>query len=132
VTTQLFQTYGISQDAIRLHLDVQPLSLTMDTVISCGPIINELISNSLKYAFPSGPGEVSVKLVSNPDQTFTLVVSDTGVGLPRDVHERNCTSLGLQLVSLLLQKLDGTSEVQRSAGTTWTMTFHELLYAARV
>jgi len=52
----------------------------MDTVISCGPIINELISNSLKYAFPSGSGEISVELVSNPDQTFTLVVSDTGVG----------------------------------------------------
>ena len=80
MTTQLFQTYGISQDAIRLHLDVQPLSLTMDTVISCGSIINELISNSLKYAFPSGSGEISVELVSNPDQTFTLVVSDTGVG----------------------------------------------------
>ena len=52
----------------------------MDTAISCGLIINELISNSLKYAFPIGSGEISVELVSNPDQTFTLVVSDTGVG----------------------------------------------------
>lgn len=132
LTGQLFQSYGISQDAIRLQLHVQPVALTMDTAIPCGLIINELMSNSLKYAFPSGSGEVSVTLTSNPDQTFTLVVSDTGVGLPRDVDEHNSTSLGLQLVSLLLQKLDGKSEVQRDAGTTWTMTFPELLYPARV
>ena len=132
LTRQLFQAYGISQDAIRLQLQVQPVSLNMDTAIPCGLIINELISNSLKYAFPRGSGEVSVTFASNPDQTFTLVVSDTGVGLPRDVDERNCSSLGLQLVSLLLQKLDGTSAVQRSGGTTWTMTFPELLYPARV
>ena len=132
LTGQLFQSYGISQDAIRLQLHVQPVSLNMDTAIPCGLIINELMSNSLKYAFPVGSGEVAVTFVSNPDQTFTLVVSDTGVGLPHEVDERNSPSLGLQLVSLLLQKLDGTSEVQRSTGTTWTMTFPELLYPARV
>lgn len=131
LTMQLFQSFGISQDAIRLQLHVQPVSLTMDTAIPCGLIINELISNSLKHAFPSGSGEVSVQLLANQDQTFTLVVSDTGVGLPPDVDERTCPSLGLQLVSLLLEKLDGTSEVRRSEGTTWTMTFPELVYQPR-
>jgi len=131
LTMQLFQSFGISQDMIRLQLHIQPVSLTMDTAIPCGLIINELISNSLKHAFPSGSGEVSVQLRANPDQTFTLVVSDTGVGLPRDVDERTCPSLGLQLVSLLLEKLDGTSEVRRSEGTMWTMTFPELVYQPR-
>jgi two-component sensor histidine kinase len=131
LTTQIFQSYGVSQDTIRLQLHVQPVSLTMDTAFSCGLIINELISNSLKHAFPSGSGAVSVQLLANQDQTYTLVIGDTGVGLPREVDERTCTSLGLQLVSMLLKKLDGTSEMRRSEGTTWTMTFPELVYQPR-
>jgi two-component sensor histidine kinase/CheY-like chemotaxis protein len=131
LTRALFQTYAVARETIRLKLSIEPVSMSIDTAIPCGLIINELVSNSLKHAFPRGTGDVSVELVPNPPQTFTLVVTDTGVGLPREVDERNPHTLGLQLIAMLVDQLSGKSDLYRNGGTRWTVTFPQLIYRAR-
>ncbi len=87
-------------------------------------IINELISNSLKYAFPDGQeGEIRIKLYASKDDTFTLIVSDKGIGLPEDLDFRNTESLGLQVVVALVEQLKGTIELDRSEGTAFKIVF---------
>lgn len=131
IATNLFQSYAVSQSTIALHLGVDPVSMSIETAIPCGLIINELISNSLKHAFPEKTGSVSIELVSNPDETFTLIVQDTGVGLAAQVFKRQPPPLGLQLVAMLSEQLSGTAELQGLDGTKWTITFPPLVYGAR-
>lgn len=120
----LFRTYGAgSKDiALKLHVDEAPLGL--DMVIPLGLIINELVCNSLKYAFPAGKsGEICVDLHLDPDHQFTLIVQDNGVGLPQDFDFQNTGSLGLQLVTTLTRQLEGTIELDGSVGTACTIQF---------
>lgn len=89
-------------------------------------IINELVSNSRKYAFPDGKeGEICIDIRLNDDYTFTLILSDNGVGFPEDLDFRNTETLGLQLVIMLVKKLKGTIKLDRRAGTKFTITFAE-------
>jgi two-component sensor histidine kinase len=81
-------------------------------------------SNALKYAFPAGqPGEVHVEVGAPNGQEVTMVVRDTGVGFPEAVDFRHTTSLGLQLVCMLTEQLQGTITLERRPGTTFTLTF---------
>ena len=133
LTGQLFKSYGISSNAVRLKLTIAPVSLSMETAITCGLLINELVSNSLKYAFPNGrPGEVAIQLSSNHNGAYTMIVGDDGVGLPPDIDVAAVRSLGWQLVPMLVEQLNGTYELHRSAGTTVKLTFSELSYKGRV
>ena len=131
LSAALFRSYGASSVTLRLKIDAKDISPDIDTAIACGLIINELVSNSLKYAFPqpvclsppagragaerSGPkdrkDEISIVLRSNGNGIFTLVVSDNGVGMPKNLDFRNTTSLGLQLVCTLTEQLQGTIEL---------------------
>jgi two-component sensor histidine kinase len=87
-------------------------------------IINELISNSLKHAFPAGKeGEIRINLRSDNDNKFTLIISDNGVGFPKDLDFRNTETLGLQLVMTLVKQLRGTIELDRSSETEFKITF---------
>jgi two-component sensor histidine kinase len=92
--------------------------------IPCGLIINELISNALKHAFPeSGGGKIRVDLHLQDDR-LVLTVSDTGIGLPVGLGYQSTQSLGLQLVDTLAEQLDGTIEVDSGEeGTTFRITF---------
>jgi len=133
LTGQLFKSYGISPDTIRLTLNVAPVSFSLDTAIACGLLINELVSNSLKHAFPNGhTGEVAIHLLSNSHGTHVLTVSDNGVGLPSTFEVGKAKSIGWQLVPMLVEQLNGTFELHRNAGTTVTVTFSELSYTGRV
>ena len=130
---QLFTSYGISPDTIRLRLNVAPVSFSLDTAIACGLLINELVSNSLKHAFPNGrTGEVAIHLVPDRHGTHVLTVSDNGVGLPATFEVGKGKSLGWQLVPMLVEQLRGTFELHRDAGTTVTLTFSELSDTGRV
>ena len=123
LTRQLISLYQVDQAAIRLVVDVEDVSLGVDTAIPCGLIINELISNSLKHAFPGGrAGEVRVELRLEGDK-YLLLVGDNGVGLPEDLDWRNTDSLGLKLVNMLTGQLEGESELYRSDGTGFKITF---------
>ncbi len=114
----LFQIYSIERGMIVLHLDVQDVNFDIDTAIPFGLIINELISNALKHAFPSGRcGEVRVQLKPTPDGGARFLVADNGIGLPNDFDIKSAKSLGLQLVDALLRQLNGTIQINRTQGT---------------
>lgn len=119
----LVRSYGAS-DRITLTIDVEDISLGIDTAIPCGLIINELVSNSLEHAFPDGrEGEITVTLRSF-DSGIELIVADNGVGIPEDVDFRNTESLGLRLVTILAEdQLQGSMSLQREGGTAFRIAF---------
>ncbi|MGQ0811294.1 MAG: sensor histidine kinase, partial [Nitrospiraceae bacterium] len=133
LTGHVFRSHGVDPENIVLHLDVEEIDFDLDTGLTCGLIIDELVSNCLKHAFIRRPtGRVSIALIANTDETYTLRVGDDGVGLPRDGILRNPDSLGLELVSLLVEKLDGTVELQSGTGTEWRIRFRALRYQERM
>ncbi|MBT3380405.1 MAG: response regulator [Lentisphaerae bacterium] len=120
---ELFATYNSSPDRVRLVLDLEDVSLDIDRAIPCGLIVNELISNALKYAYPSDDsGDVRLSMRPVGDG-LELVVSDDGVGLPEDFEFERAASLGLRLVSLLTRQLKGELDVRREAGTLFKIVF---------
>jgi PAS domain S-box-containing protein len=122
----LLDSYPIDPQAISLKMNVDSLSLSIDTAIYCGLIINELVSNSLKYAFPAGQrGEICIDLQPDTEHQLTLAVSDNGVGLPPDVELHQAESLGLQLVTMLTKQLDGTIELEQNGGTAFKIVFRQ-------
>ena len=133
LTGQLFKSYGISPDTIRLRLNSTPVSLSIETAITCGLLINELVSNSLKYAFPNGrTGEVAIQLLPDGQGTHVLTISDNGVGLPSTFEVEKAKSLGWQLVPMLVEQLTGTFELDRSEGMSVKLTFSEPCYKGKV
>lgn len=130
---ELYRSYVVDKSIIELNIDVENVFLGIDTAIPCGLIINELISNSLKHAFPEGiKGEISItfRLVDNYD--LELIVSDNGIGLPKDLNLQNTGSLGLELVNTLANQVDGELEVNRTGGTRFKIKFKELKYRKRI
>ena len=124
LASHLFHSYGIPADRIHLRTDLDRLYLNLDAAVPCGLIINELISNSLKYAFPDGrAGEVRVELREQPDHMARLVVSDNGVGLRTDIDWETARSLGLRLVRTLAEQLGAKLEVHSREGTQVQLTF---------
>jgi len=120
----LFRSYGADPAAVRLTVDVADVSLTLDAAIPCGLMVNELVSNCLKHAFPEGGGgEILIRLVSEDDGRHTLAVRDNGVGFPEDKDHRTSPTLGLQLVSSLADQLGGTMELDRTEGTEFRISF---------
>jgi two-component sensor histidine kinase len=129
----LLASYSTSNTAIALKLNVDHISFGVDTAIPCGLIVHELVANALKHAFPGRkPGEIRLDLRASDNGRYTLRVRDNGVGFPEDVDFRRVESLGLRLVNMLTQQLDGVIELQRNGGTTFTITFTELQYQKRV
>ena len=123
--TGLFQFYDARSRGIQFILDIRDVNVDIDAAIPLGLIMNELISNSLKYAFPKGrKGEIAIS-VKKEGHTMTVVYRDTGIGIPADLDWRDTPSLGLRLVNTLVDQLNGTVELDRSAGTAFTMVLHE-------
>ncbi|WP_292387950.1 PAS domain-containing protein [Methanosarcina sp. UBA5] len=149
LTSDLLRSYNIRKEDIKMCLDIEEIFLGMDTATPLGIIINELISNSLKHAFPQGrKGEIRIKLCKaeenvknksisnstnnigtkssvNKSSQYSLVVSDNGLGFPEDLDFRNTGSLGLQLVNILVEQLEGTIELQKGTETTFKILFRE-------
>jgi PAS domain S-box-containing protein len=123
--SSLFQVFGMKGKGITLTMDIRDISLAIDTAIPFGLIINELISNSLKYAFPDGrKGEISLA-IQRENSLLTILFKDNGVGIPEDFDWRNAKSLGLRLVISLVEQLDGTIELDRTEGTAFTIVMKE-------
>lgn len=108
-------------DSIHLKTDVTPTTLTLDQSIPCGLILNELITNVVKYAYPGGEGELAIGLHCNAGRVV-LTVADQGVGMESPIGRKG-TSLGLQLVEILTRKLKGTVEFKSNPGTTVSLSF---------
>jgi PAS domain S-box-containing protein len=109
---------------INFRMDIEDILLNIDTAITLGLSINEIVSNSLKHAFTTQKtGEVYINLKETSKDNFCLVISDNGKGLPKDLDYRNTTSLGLQLVNTLVEQLEGTIELDNQNGTKFTIYF---------
>ena len=129
----LFQVYQVSPQTVALNINAEGVSLGIDTLIPCGLIINELVSNALKHGLPAGAkGEICIDLQRSDGGLFMLSVRDNGVGLPEDFDLQRTRTLGLKLVSDLARQLDGTIEFERNGGTAVKITFAEPLYSERI
>ncbi|HEY9596144.1 MAG TPA: histidine kinase dimerization/phosphoacceptor domain -containing protein, partial [Cyanophyceae cyanobacterium] len=125
--THLFDTYKVNANAVTLSTKVDIILLEIDTAIPCGLIVNELVSNSLKYAFPNNrKGTIQIEFHANNDDTLTLTVRDDGVGIPKEFDIETTSSLGLTLVQGLVDQLEGTIELNRSKGTEFKINFPRL------
>jgi PAS domain S-box-containing protein len=122
----LFRSYAVNAGGVRLSVEAEGVMLGVDAAIPCGLIINELVSNSLKHAFPGGKGG-SIEITLRPDgpERLRLCVSDDGVGLPPGFDVHDTPSLGLQLVNTLARQLGGAVEVGGGAGAEFNITFRK-------
>lgn len=130
LVTNLFNTYAAGS-RIKTKLDVQG-KLNLETAIPLGLITNELVTNSLKHAFPQGrEGTISITLKPWQDH-YLFLVEDDGVGMPPDLDINKLDTLGLQLVSSLVKQLDGVLTIESPPGTVFRMEFDELNYKTRL
>jgi len=125
VTSQMFQTFKISMDRIKLEVDAKNITLGIEQGVPLGLITNELVTNSLKYAFPENrSGEIVIRIRAVEKDSIEFIFSDNGIGIPEDLDWRNTDSLGLRLVILLAEdQLDGTVSLDRGKGTHFTVRF---------
>jgi two-component sensor histidine kinase/ABC-type amino acid transport substrate-binding protein len=122
--TMLSSNYKTSEQAIKLQYNIEDISLDVDTMIPLGLIINELVSNALKYAFPNNTeGELSVSLKDTGQNNYELIISDTGIGLAKDLDIKNVKSLGLRIVDSLIVQIEGTLEVLNNDGAEFRISF---------
>jgi two-component sensor histidine kinase len=117
LTTSLWHSYNIEEERIALITDIDPLRLDVDIMIPMGLILNELISNALKYAFVDGrPGSVHISLQAENDN-LKLIVKDDGPGFEQLAPEKTKKSMGMKLIHAFTQKLRGQLEINSSTGT---------------
>jgi len=118
------QLRDVDSNKVSLIINVENVFLGIDLAIPCGLVINELLTNAFKHAFPGHKtGEIHIHMRVKDNQSYELVISDNGVGLPGHIDIQNPSTFGLQLVHLLNQQLAGAIEVNREKGTTFTIEF---------
>jgi two-component sensor histidine kinase len=123
LAAHLRHSYSGNSDAVTMVIDVDEITLDMDALVPCGLMINELLSNALKYGFP-GEREGTIKVQMRREGTsLVLTVSDNGVGLPADVDIAAPRTLGLRIVNTLVSQLHGALVVGSGPGASFTLTF---------
>jgi len=119
-------TYHSPSREIEITTEIKDIYLSLDVAISCGLIINELVSNSMKYAFPQNRyGNIKVSLQPDKENNLILTIKDNGIGMPLNFKTLNPQSLGLELVKLMVKQLSGKMAIDGTAGTAVTITFPE-------
>lgn len=154
LTRELFHSYNLRNEGIKLNMELEQAYLGMDTAIPLGIIVNELVSNSLKHAFPAGQtGQISIilkradnftsalekKNINQAEETsdmesvcteknfhYLLKVADTGKGIPEEIDFQNADSLGFQLVNILVEQIDGCVELEKEKRTEFTIWFKNI------
>ncbi|HMK54977.1 MAG TPA: PAS domain S-box protein [Methanobacteriaceae archaeon] len=122
---QLLEFYKVKSDEVELEIMVDEIFLTLDNSIPLGLIVNELVSNCLKHAFPDGEmGKVFIQLESQDNENI-LTVSDDGIGLPDDFDISETDSLGLKIVQTLTLQLRGELDIKKSPGAQFKVTFED-------
>ena len=118
----LVQVYEVNPEFIRFNCDVEEILLETDIVLQLGLIVNELMTNSVKYAFPSGKGNIyfSFKLIGDK---YELLFKDDGIGIPDDILLNKTETLGSQLLETLIEQLNGKSVIKSNHGTEYIITF---------
>lgn len=131
--SNLFSLYGVETGIIQTQIKVSNIEMGMDTAIPLGLIINELVTNSLKHAFPDGIKGKKIQITLNKNNgLFKLEVADNGVGIPETEITESPKTLGLQLVKSLVNQLNGTMTITIKEGTMVEMLFKEVKYKERL
>jgi two-component sensor histidine kinase len=130
LTMQLVRSFGLTTYGIAVQQDLENISLGIDQAIPCGIVVNELVTNALRYAFPGRQsGLIEVSLRSRPENRIELSVRDNGVGMPPNIDLETADTLGLTLVRMLVDQLQGTVSLVssppggESQGTAFVITF---------
>lgn len=122
LTANLFDAYGVDPACLRLHIEADDIFIGVEMAVPCGLIINELVSNAIKHAFPQGRGgtiEISIRM---PEiGRMEIVVADDGIGMAADPAGSDSPSLGLRLVDMLTTQLDGKTSVETEKGTRFSI-----------
>ncbi|MBJ7900951.1 MAG: PAS domain-containing protein [Cyanobacteria bacterium RI_101] len=122
LTYHIFQSYGVEPGAITLTLRVNSLTVPLEQSIPLGLIVQELVSNALKHAFPQGAGEITIELTPQAE-ALCLTVADNGVGIPPELDLANTDSLGLQLIYSLTEQLQGELAYATADGCQFQIIF---------
>jgi len=132
LVSHLLKAYNLSNAKIDFIINADNILMTIDTAIPCGLIVNELINNILKHAFPEGyTGKIELNL-RRSDENVILEVIDNGIGIPEAFELDKSDTLGMQLIDTLVKQLDGVIEIDRSSGTRFSIEFRELKYKERI
>ncbi len=132
LTENLLYNYHIDPSRIQIKTEIDDIFFDVDTAIPCGLIINELITNCLKHAFPENhKGSIGIELFKR-EEDFELNINDTGVGFPDHIDFENTESLGMQIVNNLVNQVDGTIGLNNQNGTSFNIVFKELEYKRRL
>jgi len=133
LVANLYQSFGCGNTSIKFNLKVDPIYLNIETAIPCGLIINELVSNSLKYAFISSlAGEIYINFHEINNSQFHLTIQDNGRGFPANFDWENTETLGLRLVKMLAYQLEASIAIDSQRGTCYSLIFQELNYRQRI
>ena len=121
----LLRFYRFENLSVRLELDVVDVYLDIDTAVPCGLIINELVSNSLKHGFEgrTGTGLITICFVKTSEGDYCFSVADDGIGIPKNMDIEQSTSMGLEIVRILTEQLDGSWTYLSNNGTEFIIKF---------
>jgi two-component sensor histidine kinase len=123
---ELFYAYGVDTSRVSLQLDLGALELPLHQAVPCGLVLNELLTNSVKHAFPEGrSGRILVALRCDDGDRVTLLVADDGAGMPEGFDLNKSRSLGLKIVDILARQLGGTLHVEKEMGTSFALAFRK-------
>ncbi|GAB4314457.1 MAG: hypothetical protein Kow0019_14210 [Methanobacteriaceae archaeon] len=132
IVNHLIHAYATDLRRINIIKKIENVAMGIETAIPCGLIINEIISNALKHAFPNKQsGEVKIKF-ETVDNEYILTISDNGIGLPKDFDIEKSKSLGLKLVNILITQIEGALEINRDGKTEFKIKFKEVEYQERI
>ncbi len=126
LSNDLYNTYTTDKNLVKLVLDVDDIIFNVEISIPLGLILNELLTNSLKHAFPDGRrGEIKVELHLKEDGRYCLSVEDNGVGLPKDLNLQKTGTLGMQIINSLTEQINGEIILESNMGTKFTIFFND-------
>ncbi len=126
LTSGLAASFTGKGSQVRIISAVDEIMLGVDAAVPCGLIVNELVTNAFKYAFPAGgAGEIRIAMKRTAEAQLQLSVSDNGIGFPKDLDFRETESLGMQLVTTLAEQLEGSVAMRNGCGTAFEITFPE-------
>jgi PAS domain S-box-containing protein len=126
LTDIIYKSYYMSKKDIKLNIDAQDITLNVNICVPLGLIINEVMTNSLKYAFPEDKGEIYINFrYDENENNYCISIKDNGVGIPKGVDLENPKTLGIELIKILASQLQGSIDIDTSVGTKYTIEFSE-------
>lgn len=126
LSTNLLHSYQIYSNLVEIKYNLSQVYLTLDQAIPCGLIVNELVSNALKHAFPNGKAGTILIELNEENEKVNLGIMDDGTGLPKELDIKETETLGLQLVLSLVEQLDAKLDIKSDRGTEYLITFERL------